>query len=276
MNSDETTHHRAGATESGYGGADEEKSLTKKAKPVTGQPAQRTDRSGLSRPPYNPGLQQLVEAKQAWSEPLTDEAKAQGFLGWHQRGYLPHCDLPGVTQFVTLRLHDAMPATRRTEWEALLHLENERERRKRLEEYLDRGHGECWLRQAALAELTEKALWFFDGQRYKLEAWVVMPNHVHLLVQIWKTPLVTLSQSWKRYIARESNKMLRREGSFWEREYWDTLMKSEEQHQKALYYTENNPVKARLVQEPKAWPWSSARFRDEYGRLCLPIRSADL
>ncbi|MBE0540898.1 MAG: hypothetical protein IH623_05890 [Verrucomicrobia bacterium] len=115
-------------------------------------------RSGQSLPPYNPGLQKLVEGKRAWTEPLSDEAKAQGFLGWHQRGYLPHCDLPGVTQFVTLRLDDSMPASRRSEWEALLHLEDNRERRIKLEEYLDRGMGECQLRQPAIAELAEGAL----------------------------------------------------------------------------------------------------------------------
>lgn len=233
-------------------------------------------RSGPSTPPHNPGLHKLVEGKKAWMEPLSDEAKAQGFLGWHQRGYLPHFDVPGVTQFVTLRLADALPASRRSEWEALVKLENLHERRKRLEEYLDRGLGECWLRQPVLAELAEGALRFFDGQRYKLEAWVVMPNHVHLVVQIWQTPLSVLSKSWKGFIAREANKIMRREGSFWEREYWDTLMEDDAQQRKAVNYTDYNPVKARLCREPKDWPWSSARFRDEYGGLCLPERSAGL
>src|ERR1017187_1277970 len=73
--------------------------------------------SGRSCPPYNPGLHKLVEGKQAWAEPLAGGAKAKGFLGWHQRGYVPHHDVPGVTQLVTFRLHDAMPASRRSEWE---------------------------------------------------------------------------------------------------------------------------------------------------------------
>ena len=74
-------------------------------------------RSEGSFPPYNSGLHKLVEGKQAWAEPLDDDAKAEGFLGWHQLGYVPHHDVPGVTQLVTFRLHDAMPPSRRSEWE---------------------------------------------------------------------------------------------------------------------------------------------------------------
>ena len=70
-------------------------------------------------------LRQLVEGKQLWSEPLTDEDRARGFLGWHERGYLPHCDKPGLTQFVTFRLADSMPESRRGEWEHLLKISEE-------------------------------------------------------------------------------------------------------------------------------------------------------
>ena len=157
-----------------------------------------------------------------------------------------------------------------------MHLENPRERRRRLEEYLDRGYGACWFRQPVFADLAEGALRFFDGQRYQLEAWVVMPNHLHLLVRNWRTPLSALSKSWKGFIAREADRILGRKGTLWEREYWDTLTADEEQFRKAVDYTEHNPAKAGLAREPKAWPWSSARFRDEYGRLRFPERSADL
>ncbi len=141
-------------------------------------------------------MHRLVEGKKAWAEPLSVEARAQGFLGWHQRGYLPHFDVPGVTQFVTLRLGDALPAGRRREWEALVKIENLRERRKQLESYLDRGLGACWLRQPAIAALAEGALRFFDGQLYALRAWVVMPNHLHVVVDVWKTPLARITHSW--------------------------------------------------------------------------------
>jgi putative transposase len=220
-------------------------------------------RSGHSCPPYNPALQQLVEGKQAWANPLGDQAKANGFLGWHQRGYLPHHDLPGVTQLVTFRLHDAMLASRRGEWELLLRIEDDRQRRAKLEAYLDRGLGECWLQQPRVAEVVEGALRFFDGDRCRLRAWVIMPNHVHVLLDVWQTPLAELLRSWKGYTAREANKLLNRRGTVWEREYWDTRIRDEEHLRKALRYVESNPVKARLVPEARQWPWGSARFRDE-------------
>lgn len=226
-----------------------------------------------SCPPYNPGLEQFVQAKQAWSEPLDDAARAAGFLGWHQRGYLPHHDLPGVTQLVTMRLCDAMPVARRGEWEALLMIENDRERRGALESYLDRGLGSCWLRQHAIARLVEESLRFWHGARYRLEAWTVMPNHVHVLVEIWQTPLFKLVMSWKRQTARKANQVLRREGSFWQREYWDTIMRDQKQLVRARRYVEQNPVKAGLVREASEWLWTSARFRDEYGVLHFPLRN---
>lgn len=68
-----------------------------------------------------------MEGKQAWAGPLDDAAKAKGFRGWHQRGYLPHYDAPGVTQIITLRLADSLPASRRSEWEHLLRIEKGRE-----------------------------------------------------------------------------------------------------------------------------------------------------
>jgi REP element-mobilizing transposase RayT len=270
--------------------------------PQTGAPR----RARSSTPPYNPGLQQLVDGKQTWAVPLDEAAQAKGFLGWHQRGYLPHYDAPDVTQIVTLRLVDSLPASRRGEWEHWLRIENGGENssdgaptcsrligsnqtqsrtptgaplkgsasgrdagraRRRLEEYLDRGLGECWLRQPAIAKLTEGALRFFDGQRYGLAAWMVMPNHVHLLVDVWKTPLSELVKSWKSFVAREANKLLGRSGGFWEREYLDTVIEDEAHRQTAVRYIENNPVKAGLVLDARDWPWSSARFRDEFGRM---------
>src|SRR5436309_3242446 len=99
-------------------------------------------------------LRQLVEGKNQWSRPLTVEEKALGFLGWHERGYLPHCDFPGLIQFVTFRLADSMPSSRRAEWEHLLSIQDEREKRTKLEDYLDRGLGVGQLRKLRIGELA--------------------------------------------------------------------------------------------------------------------------
>ncbi len=218
-------------------------------------------------------LQHLVQGKNEAFRPLTDDERALGFLGWHERGYLPHCDYPGLTQLITFRLADSMPAARRGEWEHLLSIEDTTEKRTKLEEYLDCGVGTCALRDADIAQRMEGALQHFHGDRYELLAWVVMPNHVHVLVQIWMMPMSKLVRSWKRHIAG-APQSLRRETeddtvapqglrrSFWEREYWDTHMRDEEQERKAIRYIENNPVKARLCLDPAAFPWSSARHRN--------------
>src|SRR5688500_2870093 len=97
-------------------------------------------------PPKNVSLLELIRGKREreW-KPSVEELKA-GFRGWHQRGYLPHFDAPGVTQFVTFQLYDAFPVARRPEWEAILKGPDDSAKRRKLEAWLDRGHGECWLR----------------------------------------------------------------------------------------------------------------------------------
>lgn len=249
-------------------------------------------------------LRQLVAGKNEWSEPLSVKDKTKGFRGWHERGYLPHCDKPGLTQFVTFRLWDSMPTSRRGEWEHLLAIagrsdaprsetasdasnagarsiasrDNEaaakarREQRQKLEEYLDRSHGECFLRDPRIATLMENAMRFHDGQRFELLSWVVMPNHVHALLRVGDTtPLSKIIQNWKSISALAANKTLGRSSEFWQADYWDTFMRDEKQTQKAVRYIENNPVKAKLCRLPEEWPFSSARFRDPQSReLKLP------
>jgi len=86
-------------------------------------------------------------------------------------------------------------------------------------------------------------------------------------MQTRDVPMSRVLQSWKRFIAREANTILHREGRFWEREYWDTYMRNEFQAVKARNYIEQNPVQAGLMKEAKAWTWSSARFRGIDGQL---------
>ena len=205
----------------------------------------------------------------AGSTPGTPPSGSSGspFLGWHERGYLPHFDAPFVTQFVTFMLHDAFPVTRRREWEGILNEPEDSQRRRKLEAWLDRGHGECWLRRADLAALVEAQLRKGDGQDYQLQSWMLMPNHVHVVVDVWATPLSELLRLWKGASGRAANLALRRSGWFWEREYFDTLIRDGEHLKRAVRYTENNPVKAALVAERKAWQWGSAQRRDEYERL---------
>jgi REP element-mobilizing transposase RayT len=206
--------------------------------------------------------------------------------GIHNRGYLPHVKREGAVYFVTYRLADSLPQ------EVLLKFESERaerrnrffaqqEARKRLgesvrieedleeieldfgrqvERFLDTGCGECWLRRPEVANLVASALRFFEGQRYRLDEWVVMPNHVHAVV--WPMPNQTLSailQSWKRFTAREANKILRRTGQpFWQPESFDHWIRNDQEHARFCRYVQMNPVNAGLCSSPEEWHWSSA------------------
>jgi len=217
--------------------------------------------------PKNLGLLEIIRAKREWNwKPSAEESK-KGFRGWHQRGYLPHFDAPNVTQFVTFQLSNAFPVKRRMEFEAILKEPNSSINRRKLEAWLDRGHGECWLGQNAVAELVERILLELDGRDYRIQAWVLMPNHVHLVVDVWDKPLVKLINIWKGKSSREANKLLGRNGEFWQEDYYDTLIRDEAHLKRAVRYTEQNPAKAFLAKSAREWPWSSARHRDEYERL---------
>ena len=229
-------------------------------------------------------LRGLVEEKNRWHRPLTDEEKALGFLGWHERGYLPHCDFPGLLQFVTFRLAGSMPVSRRGEWEHLLKIEDDREKRTKLEEYLDRGIGECHLRDPEIAKIVEDAMLHFHNERYEFLALCVMPNHVHVLVHVWRMPLwkIRVENQARRALLAErrapsrqvsaaaTNEPRRCSALQWQREYWDTFMRDEAQEKTAIRYIENNPVKVKLCRTTEQWPFSSARFRDEFQRLVIP------
>lgn len=230
---------------------------------------------------------ETIRDKRAWAEPSPPAAAAReaaiGSKGWYTRGYLPHYDQPGVMQMVTFRLADAMPAALRQEWEHLLAIEDEREQRTRLEEYLDKGRGECVLR-GNRAAAVEEVLLRFNHARYRLAAWVVMPNHVHALVELGDLPLGKLLQAWKGASANAVNRLLGCGGQLWQTDYWDRYMRDEAHFRKAWRYIESNPVKAGLVRSPEDWPWSSANPKwqwsvtDRYHARLLgsAARSADI
>ena len=208
-----------------------------------------------------PELKQLIEGKRKWTEPCSPEETERGFKGWYASKNLQHFDGQGTQQFITYRLHDSLPAERRSEWELLLKIEENREKRKRMEAYLDRGLGACHLRQPRVAKSVQGNLWHHDGLRDRLLSWVLMPNHVHALIEVWRVPLGKILHTWKSYTAKEANRILGREGTFWAEDYFDRYVRDEEHLQRAIRYIENNPVKAGLVRVPEDWPWSSARYR---------------
>ena len=183
------------------------------------------------------------------------------------RRRLPHWFQNGCTYYVTFRLADSLPRAKRDgikkereEWltargvNRMEELSDEDRRRYRhfftekIEVLLDNGYGACQLRDPDNAGIVGDALKFFDGERYELDAFVVMPNHVHLLV--CPTAPVQLSEilgSWKRHSAREINRREERTGRpLWLDENFDHVVRSGRQLECLRGYIEQNPVVAGL------------------------------
>jgi len=206
---------------------------------------------------------------------------AQEHRGWYSRGYLPHFDSPYVIQHITYRLADSLPQTVLEKMQAeaaTVRDDNERkaELRRRIETYLDAGHGSCVLQQPEVAACIVETWHRFDGERYHLLEWVVMPNHCHVLIEpLERVPLGQIVLSWKNYTARFINRYKSRTGvrraqrawerpsPVWQRGYWDRFIRSERHFKTVEDYIVSNPVKAGLVAQPGDWPWGSARSREE-------------
>jgi REP element-mobilizing transposase RayT len=178
---------------------------------------------------------------------------------WRSKDHRPAFEVPGLVQMLTFRLLDSIPTPKFRALQPELNRLSELERRKLIERHIDAGYGECLLRRPELADLMEDTLLHFDGERYWLLAWVVMPNHVHVLIEMKEGhPLPKLYQSWKGFSANQINKLLGRTGSVWLPESFDRGVRDEEHLQAAITYIHLNPVKAGLCDAPEEWRWSSA------------------
>jgi REP element-mobilizing transposase RayT len=118
--------------------------------------------------------------------------------------------------------------------------------------------GPFYLRIPEIAGMVVDAILYRDPRHYQLHAYVVMPNHVHLLI----TPLMEVCkvmQSLKRFTAREGNRMLGLTGQpFWQDESYDRLVRNETEFERIAYYMEMNPVTAGLATTPEEFRWSSS------------------
>lgn len=185
-----------------------------------------------------------------------------GFLDSSQpvanlQGNLPHWRQEGVTYFVTFRLADSIPQDKLEQWEKereewlKLHppphdskTNNEYHRRftSRIHRWLDAGHGVCVLQQPAVRLIVANALMYFTGSRYYLREWVIMPNHVHVVV----TPMAgeelsDILHSWKSYTAKEINKLINNTGTVWQKETFDHIVRHAAQLECIEEYIHHNP-----------------------------------
>ena len=186
---------------------------------------------------------------------------------WHSRGYLPHFDGEQAIQFITFRLHDSVPAKVIETWKNELNwTENidanskeSIELRRKIAKYEDTGYGECYLKEARIAKIVQDTLFYYDGGKYKLLEWSIMPNHVHVLIHVKKGhSLSTIIHSWKSFSAHQANKYLKRTGSFWNADYFDRYIRDEKHYLSTIEYIRLNPVKAGLVNSPEDWEWSGS------------------
>jgi REP element-mobilizing transposase RayT len=202
------------------------------------------------------------------------------------RRHLPHFQPPGATLFVTFRLAGSIPAevlerlreeSRRVE--AMLdkipdYAERQRrayEEQRRLfgkwDKALDAAQtGPFWLRDARVATMLAKSLHHFNHQRYDLDAFCIMPNHVHLVYK----PLLkddknyhsmsSIMHSIKSYSSKEANHLLGRRGVFWQSENYDHVVRNENEWRRIINYVLDNPIAAGLVDRREDWKWSYCKY----------------
>jgi REP element-mobilizing transposase RayT len=184
--------------------------------------------------------------------------------GIHQcRGYLPHFDKPDRLQFITTRLYDSLPPPllqqARDEAATLKQLSNNNNLRKAIELALDKSAGACYLANPEVAAIIKDHIFRYEQVAYTVEAWVIMPNHIHMALRIMEdSKLSSIIKQFKGASAHAVNKLLQRSGSFWEKDYFDSYARNEQDEANIIRYIENNPVKAGLCQEPEDWQYSSA------------------
>ena len=115
------------------------------------------------------------------------------------------------------------------------------------ERWLDAGHGTCVLSDPACRHWVIETLHAFDGLRYALDVCAIMPNHVHVLVQPMDGHLIAeIAASWKKFSALRINRILGREGAFWQKETFDHIVRDRAQFDRFRRYIADNPKKARL------------------------------
>jgi primosomal protein N' (replication factor Y) len=210
----------------------------------------------------------------------------------HLDGNLPHWRQDGAAYFVTFRLADSLPQTKLNQWKADLsvwqkkHPEPHDEETRfeyyrlfpeRLQDWLDQGMGSCVLAQPGIQKVVEDALRHFNGERYKLHEFVVMPNHVHLLISPLNEHLLSdILHSIKSFTANQINQLLTEKlDPVWQKESFDHIVRSAEQVDRIRQYIRDNPkgvmnvdeASSLVLQKPERGRQANEAGSLVYGRL---------
>ncbi len=199
-----------------------------------------------------------------------------GEITRRDRGKLPHLEKENGIYFVTFRLADSLPKSVTNQFKIerneILKVLDRTERElspaektridklfsDKIDKYLDNGHGSCILRDEKIARTVADALDHFDGERYDIFSWCVMPNHVHVVFRPLNiNKLEEILHSWKSFTSHKINEISNSEGTVWQREYYDHLIRNEEDFDRVNNYVLHNPGKANLLN----WKWVGERRR---------------
>lgn len=200
----------------------------------------------------------LTESPRQQKSPFFDkQADTHKYSGW-----LTHWRQSEKLYFVTFRLNDSVSqeqlhawVSEREIWEKhhpkpwaeKTYAEFHERFTEKMEQLLDAGYGSCVLARSDIGSIVENALMHFDGDRYQLGEYVVMPNHVHLIVRPdTNETLESILHSWKSFTAKKANALLNTEGVYWRSEYFDHLVRSDAQYEKFRNYIAENPIQAGL------------------------------
>jgi putative transposase len=213
------------------------------------------------------------------------------------RRRLPHWYRSGAAYFVTYRLAGTLSGealkrldTVRQQFENAKPLAGETRTQQRLRMHkqwfaaydglLDQQTENAFLSDPRVAAMARENLYHHNGIKFHLLAFCVMPNHVHLVLQPVEiaepqdeprteigdrddgiSPLSKIMHSLKSYIAHEANRLLSRQGAFWQRESYDHWIRDDDELERIVLYIQQNPVKAGLVSRPQDWYWCSCHDR---------------
>jgi REP element-mobilizing transposase RayT len=188
-------------------------------------------------------------------------------------GNLPHWIRKGAAYAVTFRLYDSLPQEKlgayqeeKEHWQKLLQQAKDEQDaalldrcataldelfHKHIDQYLEQGYGSCWLHQEPIQTLVRETLLHFNGERYEIHAYAIMPNHVHVLVSPKEghSPSDIL-HTWKSFSAHKANSLLNRQGEFWQKESYDHLIRDQKDFDNQCQYILNQKTQAKASLAP--------------------------
>ncbi len=170
---------------------------------------------------------------------------------------LPHWHQNKKLQFVTFRLADSLPQAKLKElsqekfdflrlhphpWDKETSFQFHKKYGEKLDKWLDAGMGSCILKHENIRKIVSDSFYFFNEKKYILHSFVIMPNHVHILLELLEENTINnVLHSWKSFTASQINKLLGRKGNFWFSESFDRIIRDKTHYKMVLGYIAKNP-----------------------------------